>query len=77
MTTMQTNPETLKSALELADNLSGTAKELANDTRRKALELAIQGGRLKARNEKLNKKLNKTAKERFGGGDIHDLPKQP
>lgn len=77
MMTMQTNPETLKSALELADNLSGTAKELANDTRRKALELAIQGGRLKARNEKLNKKLNKTAKERFGGGDIHDLPKQP
>lgn len=77
MMTMQTDPEVLKGALETADNLAGAVKETAGDTRRKALELAIQGGRMKARNEKLNKKLNETAKERFGGGDTHDLSERP
>lgn len=77
MMTMQTDPEALKKALEAADTLANTARDTAKETVENAVGLAIQGGRIKARNEKWNKALNKTAQERFGGGDANDLPKQP
>jgi len=63
MFTQQTDPKTIENALKQADALAHRTTELQNKVTQEAVELAVKGAKRKA----LEKRMNETAMEKFGG----------